>query len=200
MENINYIHISNIFKQSIPTRTGAYIITHTHDNIHVEKYVGSSKNLHQRMCNHNKKIIMNIDLYVTDDINVARSLEIIIMKLIMPSTNIIINTLSDKDKELMKKILEDTKLKEQILNTNIKIGYRHLKLIDAHNKYEIERKIINKAGAIPLSNELIELVKNRQLKMSNEKGKVVTLTEVSNEIVKKGLESMIKNDVIKEDK
>jgi len=54
------------------------------------------------------------------------------------------------------------------------------------------------AGAIPLANELIELVKNRQLKISNIKGKVVTLTEVSNEIVRKGLELMNKEDEIKE--
>lgn len=54
------------------------------------------------------------------------------------------------------------------------------------------------AGAIPLSNELIELVKKRQLKMSNDKGKIVTLTEVSNEIVKKGLELITKENEMKE--
>ena len=54
------------------------------------------------------------------------------------------------------------------------------------------------AGAIPLSNELIELVKKRQLKVSNDKGKVVTLTEVSNEIIKKGLELITKENEMKE--
>ncbi len=50
------------------------------------------------------------------------------------------------------------------------------------------------AGAIPLSNELIVLVKKRQLERSNEEGKIVTLTEVSNEIVRKGLELTTKDD------
>jgi len=54
-----------------------------------------------------------------------------------------------------------------------------------------------KAGAIPVSMENLKLVKQRQLERSKEEGKILTLTEVSNEIVKKGLEPIIKEDIKK---
>ena len=47
----------------------------------------------------------------------------------------------------------------------------------------------SKSGAIPLSMELVQLVKKRQLELSNKEGRILTLTEVSNEIVKNGLEN-----------
>jgi len=34
--------------------------------------------------------------------------------------------------------------------------------------------------------------------MSNDKGKVITLTEVSNKVVERGLESLLKEDIEKE--
>ena len=137
--NILYMHISNIYAQSIPKRIGAYVITHTYNNTHAEKYVGSTKNLYKRMNNHHEKKIICIDLYITDNIELSESLERILMKLINPATNSIIPSLSDNDKELMKELLEDTNINEHALDNIVKIGCRYLKYISQDKRYLTKR-------------------------------------------------------------
>lgn len=136
---IYYTRISDLYVKSLPKRIGAYVITHTPDNIHAEKYVGSTKNLYNRMYEHFNKEIICIDLYITDDIDLAESLERILMELIRPATNSVISPLSDKDNEIMKELLEDTNIKEQLSNNIIKIGYRYLKYINHNKRYLIKR-------------------------------------------------------------
>lgn len=143
--NILYSHISDLLIQSIPKRIGAYTITHTKDNIHAEKYVGSTKNLYNRMRGHYNKKIIHINLYITDDIEMAQSLERILMELINPATNIQITSLSDKDTEIMKELLEDTNIKECISNNITKIGYRYLKYI---TRNEVIAKMANARNKI----------------------------------------------------
>jgi len=141
--NILYSHITDVYNSSIPKRIGVYVITHTKDNIHAEKYVGSTKNLYNRMHGHYNKKIIHIDLYITDDIEMAQSLVRILMELIEPATNINIPSLSDKDIEIMKELLEDTNIKECILNNITKIGYRYLRYITKNEKLPIieQRKL-----------------------------------------------------------
>ena len=55
----------------------------------------------------------------------------------------------------------------------------------------------NKGCAIPVSSDILELVRQKQIELITKKQKTLTLTEVSNEIVRKGLES-IKNEEEKE--
>lgn len=43
------------------------------------------------------------------------------------------------------------------------------------------------AGALPASAEEIEMVRNKQLELSNKRRRVLTLTETVNEIIRKGL-------------
>ncbi len=47
-----------------------------------------------------------------------------------------------------------------------------------------------KVHVIPIHLEEFELVKQKQLELSTRRNKILTLTEVSNEIVKKGLQLM----------
>ncbi len=51
-----------------------------------------------------------------------------------------------------------------------------------------------KVHAIPIHLEEFELVKQKQLELSTKRNKILTLTEVSNEIVRKGLETMKKEE------
>lgn len=44
-----------------------------------------------------------------------------------------------------------------------------------------------KAGAIPVSADELKMVRDKQLEVTIKRGRVVTLTEISNEIVRKGL-------------
>ena len=124
---LNDVYVIN--EQSIPKRIGVYVITHTHDNIHAERYVGVTKNLYRRICHHSNKEIIYIDLYITDDIDLAESLERILMELIKPATNRRFTPLSDKDKEIMKELLCDDILRNYISDNKIKIGCRYLKYI-----------------------------------------------------------------------
>ncbi len=124
---IYHERITDLCTQSIPKRIGAYVIVHTKDNIHAEKYVGSTTNLCNRRHGHYNKGIIYIDLYMTDYIEFAQSLERVLMKLIEPTTNKIIPSLYDEDNELMNEVLENDKLKELILDNTIKIRCRYLK-------------------------------------------------------------------------
>ncbi len=55
-------------------------------------------------------------------------------------------------------------------------------------------------GAIPISIELLNTIRRKQFELSKERGKILTLSEVSNEIVRKGLDVMEKENLIKETK
>lgn len=149
--NILYTHVTDVYNSSIPKRIGAYVITHTCDNVHAERYVGSTKNLYNRMHGHCNKSIIYIDLYITDDIYLAQSLERILMELINPATNVIIPSLSDKDKEIMDELLRDTNIKEYISNNVVKIGCRYLKYI-THN--EVLVKVRNALFRVTVSSTL----------------------------------------------
>ncbi len=48
-----------------------------------------------------------------------------------------------------------------------------------------------KGCAIPVSSDVLELVRQKQIEFITKRQKTLTLTEVSNEIVRKGLELMI---------
>ncbi len=128
--NILYSHITDVYNSSIPKRIGTYVITHTIDNIHAEKYVGATKNLFNRMCGHYNKEIIYIDLFITDDIELAESLERILIELIEPATNKIIPPLSNKDKEIMNELLRNTDIKKYTSNNIVKIGCRYLKCVN----------------------------------------------------------------------
>ena len=139
MSDIKIQHLrmyNDIYEYMIPERIGTYVITHTINNIHVEKYVGATKSLYLRMHSqdHHTKKIMYVDLYITDDIDLAESLERILISLIKPATNKIMQSLSDKDMELMKELLEDTIIKEHVSEKIMKIGHRYLKYINGNEK------------------------------------------------------------------
>ena len=119
--------------KSLPDRIGTYIITHTYDNIHAKKYVGATANLHNRICGHNDKNIIHVEIYVTDSIHLARLLEKILIYLIRPVTNSTITSLSYKNEKLMNKLLIEHKIKEYTLNNISKIGSRYLKVIKKKN-------------------------------------------------------------------
>lgn len=139
MSDIKIQHLrmyNDIYEYMIPERIGAYVITHTINNIHVEKYVGATKSLYLRMHSqdHHTKKIMYVDLYITDDIDLAESLERILINLIKPATNKIMQSLSDKDKETMKELLEDNTIKEHVSEKIMKNGCRYLKYINGNEK------------------------------------------------------------------
>ena len=137
MLNLKIHHecITDLCKQSIPKRIGTYVIVHTKDNIYAEKYIGSTKNLYNRMCGHCDKEIIYIDLYITDDMLLAESLERILIYIIKPTSNTQNPQLINNDDELMKELLDCDNLKELIMNNTIKIGYRYLKYIHNKNTY-----------------------------------------------------------------
>jgi len=116
---------------SVPKRIGAYVITHTPDNIRAERYAGSTNNLYKRMndLDHCNKNILYICMYITDDIILAQRLERIFMELVKPATNKILSPLSNDDRELMKELHEDIKFKEILSDNGIKIGCRYLKYV-----------------------------------------------------------------------
>jgi len=161
---IHHARISNIY--TLPERICAYVITHTPDNVHVEKYVGASNNLRNRMYTHYKNII-HIDLYVVDNIHIAESLERILIELIKPATNKIIPLVYEWDKDLMKELLENDKMKSYIFSNNTyKIGYRYLKYIICdkieHNRYKsihLEDNIHLKISKIQIELEEIGIKK-----------------------------------------
>lgn len=130
---IKYSQITDVHNSSIPKRIGAYVITHTFDNLHAERYVGSTKNLFIRMYGHYDKNIIYVELYITDDVELAESLERILMELIKPATNKLIPPLSEKDREIMNELLRNTDIKERTSNNIVKVGYRCLKYINKHN-------------------------------------------------------------------
>jgi len=165
---IYYERISNCYIKKLPNRIGVYVVVHTTDNVHVEKYVGVTTNFYSRMYDHFDKGIMYIDMFVTSDIELAKSLERIFIYLIKPATNKKIPHLSDDDKDIMKELLEDDKLKEYILDNEIKIGSRYLKVISKDIE-EVERiKELKIKEKLKIKEERKEDWKIKELKRKEE--------------------------------
>jgi len=192
---IYHARVSNIY--TLPKRIGAYVITHSYDNIHAEKYVGATKNIFTRMTDHclNKNILY-IDLYVTDNIVLAESLERILIDLINPLTNVRIPSLSDRDEELMKKLSLDNKLKNYISENVVKIGCRYLNYVinnkAEYKNYKKEYKNYKKGGKIKgttvyLDQEAHSLIIEKQLEIFNETKKRIPIQKLVSDSIKKGI-------------
>jgi len=132
---------SFIMSNILSTLPCAYVITYTNDNVHAEKYVGSTKNLYIRIMRHINnykkfKRILCIDLYITDNIESSRCLERILIRIIKPSANIFIPYLYVDDREIMKELY----YKIMDLDYNIiKIGCRYLKCVTKFRKVKVMR-------------------------------------------------------------
>jgi len=134
-----YERISNMCTRSLPKVTCAYVISHMIDESHIEKYVGSTKNIYNIMHGHCNKNIIYIDLYITNDIEFAESLERVLIKLIIPSTNKLTYSLSDGEVELMNKLLDNDELKKCILDDTVKIEEKYLKCVIGIEKIKHEK-------------------------------------------------------------
>lgn len=66
-DKIQYVCLTDTCARSVPKKTGAYVIIRTLDKITAESYVGSTKNLYNRMCCHKNKEMIRIDLFITND-------------------------------------------------------------------------------------------------------------------------------------
>ena len=184
---IYYEHISNFCTQTIPKRIGAYVITHTFDNIHAEKYVGSTKNLYNRICGHYDKVTIYIDLYITDDIYLAECLERVLMELINPATNKRISSLSDNDKELMNELLEDTDIKEHLSNNIIKIGCRYLKCVNRKIILGEHRTLSKKWKILRINDETHKTITNKIEELETQYGVHVTIESLVGSILMEGI-------------
>ncbi len=192
---IYYTRIINLRTESIPKRIGAYIMTHTPDNVHAEKYIGSTRNLYNRMHSHNDKKVIYIDIYITDNIELAHSLERILMELIRPATNIKISPLSDNDKVTMKELLEDTNIKDHTLDNIIKIGFRHLKYII---KNDIEYTNNNEnTKSIHLTEETHNLLIEKQKEIHNKTNINISLSKLANIILYNNLKNFEPEMILK---
>ncbi len=191
-----YARITDINNQSIPKRIGTYVITHTYDNIHAERYVGSTKNLYNRLNNHYNKDIVYIDLYITDDVEIANSLERVLIELINPATNIRIPSLSNKDRDLMIELLENPEIKKDIYNNTVKIGCRYLKYISGDvkkSKKSLHQVQFNK-------NVHLFLIK-KQSELYNITGKKLPIGEILEKYINLGIQFEEKlENLIKENK
>lgn len=157
---IYHEHILGDNKYFIPEKMGVYVITHIVDRIYAEKYIGSTINLHDRMYGHSNKEIMYVDIYITDSEFIARSLERILIHLIKPDTNTIVQPLTNEDKELMKdSLIED--ILRQHSNNIIKIGYRYLKYIDYDERVSLEKSKCQSIIKLNLSSSGIRLGKRK---------------------------------------
>lgn len=191
MTNINILH-SQIYYDDcsclIPKTAGAYVITHTVDYIHAGRYIGSTKNLSNRITNHCNRDILYIDLYITNDIILAKSLEMILIKLMKPASNKIILPLSKDDKELMNGLLKDTNIKDYMSNNIVKIGYRYLKYISISRKESIDRSVCSKT--IHISDAVYS--KLNEIKLELKKiGVELTLHQIIDISYKCGIENVI---------
>lgn len=193
--NILYAHITDVHNSPIPKRIGAYVITHTFDNIHAEIYVGSTKNLFRRMSGHwsGNKIgnIIYVTLYVTDDISLAQSLERILMELINPATNRRIQSLSDNDIKVMNELLRDTDIKKYTSNNIVKVGCRHLKYVNddkgVHNP--------NRTHSLYIPEKIHKLIIKKQSELFNVERKKRTLIEIVEKSILNGINLItIKNE------
>lgn len=186
---------SNIYEYMIPKKIGAYVITHTFDNVNVKKYAGSTKNLHYRMHSqdHNTKKVIYVDLYMTNDIDLAESVERILINLIKPASNKLLPSLSDKDKEIMKELLEDNLIKEHLSEKIMKIGCRYLKYINGDEnslkkiittpKIRKNKSLFPKARRTRKSGDsiviaLTDFAEEKELYIIKKEGNVITLTNL----------------------
>lgn len=168
-----YERISNMCTRSLPKVTCAYVISHMIDESHIEKYVGSTKNIYNRMHGHCNKNIIYIDLYITNDIEFAESLERVLIKLIFPSTNKLTYSLSDGEVELMNKLLDNDELKKCILDDTVKIKEKYLKCVIGiekikHEKIEYKTLSIDKkmyALVIEKQQELIKKINGNHVEI-----------------------------------
>lgn len=185
---IQYIRIYDI--HMLPNKIGAYVITHTYDNINAEKYVGSTENFCNRVNSHYKKRVIYIDLFVTNDIHLAKSLEKVLIKLIRPFTNIKTPSLSDEDKELMKELLENTEIQKYILEKHVKTGYRYLNYNIGEN---IKEK--GKGTTVYLGNESYKLIMNKRFEIFKSNGKNIPIQDLVSQYIKKGMIDLIKPNI-----
>ncbi|MDD3474300.1 MAG: GIY-YIG nuclease family protein [Candidatus Dojkabacteria bacterium] len=180
--NIKIYHSRlNLNEYILPERCGAYIITHTTDN-HVEKYVGSTENLKKRMIGHYNKDIMYIDILITDDVQLAYSLEKILIHTLRPITNSKTYKLNDNDEEIADKLIKEG-LIEQLDDKEFKIGYRYLKYIITKEKMHKET---DSTTTIILDDDVHILVDKKRIEFK-EKGIKATLKEITTEAIIKGL-------------
>lgn len=136
--NIYYARVLNLY--SIPKREGVYVITHMPDNIHSERYVGSSSELYKRFYGHTDKNIVYIDLYVTDNLHIARSLEKVVIELVKPETNNTKPPLLEEDRLLLKELIKTNKIKDVIIDDTCKNTIQQN--IDNSNIEEIEVRFL----------------------------------------------------------
>jgi len=138
--NLVYTRMTDINLNTQTSIIGAYVITHNLDNIHAEKYVGSTRNLNKRISGHkfNKEIIY-VEFYEINDIYISRSIERILMNLIKPNTNINISCLNKYDTKLMNLLLENYELRKRMTNNSARIGYRYLNVIKNNKNLEEKR-------------------------------------------------------------
>lgn len=136
LSKFKYIHLNYPLLKNIPCWICTYIITHTPDNIHAEKYVGSTDNMRRRLAEHNTKNIISVDLYTTYSTEMTQSLERLLIKLIKPASNIITYPLDFRDQSIGWELdrEENHDLKLSMFNNTVKIGYRYLKYINKDEK------------------------------------------------------------------
>jgi len=185
-----HIRISNIY--TLPEKIGVYVITHTPDNIHAEKYVGMTKNVYNRLLyGHLEKNIIYIDIYPTDNINMAQSLEKVLIKLIKPVTNIKHLYLSNKEEELMYKLIEDDKINRYIFENNIKIGYRNLKYIIGNEiKYNNYKEHNERMKSVQIEEEVHEMLKEKNKEFREENNYELPLGIIIGKVCRKYLKNM----------
>ncbi len=184
---IEYLHIPDVYNHLIPEEIGAYVITHTWDNVYAQKYIGSSNNLHRRIGEHWNKNIIFVDLYITDDLDLARSLERILTELIIPITNISVQSLYKEDKEIMNALLKSSNILQYTSNNIVKIGCRYLKCIIGYKREQ--RMCENKIKTINVNGDIHKLIKDKIKEIKNQYGLDVTIESIVDSILRNGIPS-----------
>ena len=187
------IHHERVYDEHLtPERTGAYVITHSHDKMHVEKYVGATKNIRKRMFWHSgNKNIIYVDVYLTNNLDIAQRLERILMKLIEPATNLVHLSLSDKDTEIMNELLKDDVIKECILENTIKVGCRYLSYVIADKLLHENHKHKPRPTTVLLDTEAYSLIYRKRYEIFKMKGNSIPIQKLVSESVKKGIDLII---------
>lgn len=143
MNNLKICHLkADLSNHIVSNSCGTYIITHIVDN-HVEKYVGSTKDIRNRfnLYDHRNKNILYVDILITENLELMNSLERVLVHTLKPATNTVKYELTNKDKELMEELLEN-EIYERLNEKEFRIGYRYLKYVTTLNK-ESTPKIID---------------------------------------------------------
>ncbi len=182
---IEYLHIPDVYNHLIPEEIGAYVITHTWDNVYAQKYIGSSNNLHRRIGEHWNKNIIFADLYITDDLYMARSLERILTELIIPITNISVQSLYKEDKEIMNALLKNSNILQYTTNNVVKIGCRYLKCIIGCKREP--RMCENKIKTLRIKDDVHELIISKIDELKEQYGLDVTIESIVDSILRNGV-------------